>query len=125
MDGDNALGAFLRARREQLAPACVGVPDFGRRRVPGLRREEIAHLAGVSATYYTRREQGRDRRPTPEVLDAIAAALQLDEHAVRHLHTLAAPAARTSAPRAPERVRDELHRLLDRHVDVPSWVLGR
>ena len=76
---DNALGEFLRARRELLDPEKAGVPDFGRRRVPGLRREELAFLAGVSSPYYTRVEQGRDRHPSPQVLDAIGRALGLDE----------------------------------------------
>jgi hypothetical protein len=63
-DEDNALGEFLRARRERLLPAEVGLGEFGRRRVPGLRREEVALLAEMSITYYIRLEQGRDRRPS-------------------------------------------------------------
>jgi transcriptional regulator with XRE-family HTH domain len=121
----NALGTFLRARREQLTPEMVGVPDFGRRRVPGLRREEIAHLAGVSATYYARLEQGRDRRPSAEVVDAIARALRLDDQAVRHLHRLATPVPAPPRPaERPAHVRPELARLLERHVDAPAVVLG-
>jgi transcriptional regulator with XRE-family HTH domain len=125
-EDEGALGVFLRARREQLTPEMVGVPDFGRRRVPGLRREEIAHLAGVSATYYARLEQGRDTRPSVEVLDAIARALQLDEPAARHLHRLATrvPGAPLAARGAPQ-VRPQLQRLLSRHVDVPAVVFGQ
>ena len=122
---DNPLGEFLRARREQLTHEAVGVPDFGRRRVPGLRREEIAHLAGVSATYYARLEQGRDRRPSVEVLDAIARALQLDDDATRHLHRLATPAPVSPRPAAGARqIRPELERLLARHVNTPALVLS-
>jgi len=96
---DNRLGVFLRARRDRLAPAEAGVPIVGPRRVPGLRREELAALAGVSVAYYTRLERGRDRHPSPQVLDALARALRLDEPARRHLHDLApaTPAARPAA----------------------------
>ncbi|RKR73304.1 helix-turn-helix domain-containing protein [Frondihabitans australicus] len=91
-DSGNPLGAFLRARRGLVEPSDHGIRDGGRRRVPGLRREELAFLAGVSAPYYARLEQGRDRSPSPGVLDAIAAVLGLDAEAVTHLHRLAAPA---------------------------------
>lgn len=84
-----ALGEFLRARREQLQPRDVGLAWSGRRRVPGLRREELAMLAGVSADYYLRLEQGRDVHPSAQVVDALARALQLDEEATAHLHVLA------------------------------------
>ncbi|MFD2472181.1 helix-turn-helix transcriptional regulator [Amycolatopsis silviterrae] len=89
---DNLLGDFLRARRERISPADVGLPDSGRRRVRGLRREELALLAGISSDYYIRLEQGRDQNPSAQVLDALARALGLDEAARRHLHQLAAPA---------------------------------
>jgi transcriptional regulator with XRE-family HTH domain len=89
-DESNPLGAFLRARRELVDPSEHGIRDVGRRRVPGLRREELAFLAGVSAPYYARLEQGRDRSPSPSVLAAIAAALRLDADALDHLDTLAA-----------------------------------
>ncbi|WP_210495474.1 helix-turn-helix transcriptional regulator [Patulibacter sp. SYSU D01012] len=126
MEQDNALGAFLRARREQVQPEDVDLPAFGRRRVPGLRREELAMLAGVSNAYYVRLEQGRDRHPSPQVLEALARALQLDESATRHLHSLAAPAPRRRRPSPkPERVRPELARLLDQHLDAPAFVFGR
>ncbi|CAM5714736.1 helix-turn-helix transcriptional regulator [Streptomyces griseorubiginosus] len=77
-EGGNALGAFLRARRELVRPEDVGIPARGLRRVPGLRREEVALLAGVSAQYYLRLEQGRDRHPSVQVLEALAGVLQLD-----------------------------------------------
>jgi transcriptional regulator with XRE-family HTH domain len=88
-DDHTDLGAFLRARREALQPADVGLPDSGRRRTPGLRREEVAALAGVSMDYLIRLEQGRDTRPSSSVLMALADALQLDEDGRTHLKVLA------------------------------------
>lgn len=81
------LGDFLRARRNRLRPEDVGLEPGGRRRVPGLRREELALLAGLSTDYYQRMEQGRDVRPSDDILDAIASALVLDEEERRHLFT--------------------------------------
>ncbi|MFM9458422.1 helix-turn-helix domain-containing protein [Streptomyces europaeiscabiei] len=75
------LATYLRARRELVLPAAAGIPDTGNRRVAGLRREEVAFLAGVSSDYYVRLEQGRDRHPSEQVLVSIAGALQLDEEA--------------------------------------------
>ena len=85
----SALGDFLRARREQLHPEDVGLNSGPRRRVPGLRREELAILAGISADYYLRLEQGRDAHPSAQILDALARALRLDVKATEHLHRLA------------------------------------
>jgi transcriptional regulator with XRE-family HTH domain len=85
----NALGDFLRARRQQVRPADVGLVPGARRRVPGLRREELAMLAGISAEYYLRLEVGRDKNPSAQVLDALARALRLDIKATEHLHQLA------------------------------------
>src|ERR1700757_5380843 len=93
----NALGDYLRARRGQVRPEDVGLIAGARRRVAGLRREELATLAGISSEYYLRLEQGRDKNPSPQVLDALARALQLDVKATRHLHRLASPAARQLA----------------------------
>ena len=87
----NALGDFLRARREQVHPEDVGLVSGARRRVPGLRREELATLAGISAEYYLRLERGRDKNPSAQVLDALARALRLDVKTTRHLHELASP----------------------------------
>src|SRR5712672_3533610 len=87
----NALGRYLRVRRALVHPGAAGVPGQGNRRVPGLRREEVAFLAGVSSDYYVRLEQGRDRHPSEQVLDALARALQLDDDATAHLHRLASP----------------------------------
>lgn len=86
---DNELGDYLRARRAQVTPADVDLPDIGQRRVSGLRREEVALLAGLSVDYYTRLEQGRERRPSPQVVDALSAALRLREDARDHLFRLA------------------------------------
>lgn len=88
------LGSFLRARRERIAPADVGLPGSGRRRTPGLRREELATLAGISTTWYTFLEQGRDVRPSRQVLTAIADALRLQEPERAHLVTIAADDSR-------------------------------
>ena len=72
MQSGNALGEYLRARRELVSPESAGIPHIGRRRVPGLRRDELSLLAGVSTDYYVRLEQGRDRNPSPQVLDSLA-----------------------------------------------------
>jgi transcriptional regulator with XRE-family HTH domain len=83
------VAEFLRAHRDQLQPGDVGLPDHGRRRTPGLRREEVATLAGVSIDYLVRLEQGRDTKPSPSVIAALADALRLDDGQRRELYTLA------------------------------------
>ncbi|GAB2999669.1 helix-turn-helix transcriptional regulator [Streptomyces pseudoechinosporeus] len=88
-DQRRELGTFLRSRRERITPDEVGLPHTGRRRTPGLRREELALLAGISATWYTYLEQGRDIRASDQVLDALASALRLDRHERGHLFQLA------------------------------------
>ncbi|MDR7275961.1 helix-turn-helix transcriptional regulator [Catenuloplanes atrovinosus] len=117
----NALGEFLRAHRERTSPADAGLPTGGRRRVPGLRRDEVAVLAGMSTDYYTRLEQGRERHPSAEILDAIARVLGLDTDATAHLHRLAtrgtAPAPRTAA-----RISPGLRRLLETWQGTPVAV---
>ncbi|MEV6557571.1 helix-turn-helix transcriptional regulator [Nocardia sp. NPDC051756] len=128
MDGPGPLGDFLQARRARLRPADVGVPDVGpRRRVTGLRREELAQLAGVSVSYYTRLEQGLSRGASAEVLDAIARALLLDDHERAHLDRLADAARRTPRVRRPrpEQLADETRDLLRAVDGVPALVLGR
>lgn len=90
------LAAFLRSRRERITPHQVGLPITGRRRTPGLRREEVAQLAGVGVTWYTWLEQGRDIRPSEQVLGAVARTLQLDPYEAAHLFTLAGLPARPS-----------------------------
>ncbi len=91
------LGAFLRSRRERVRPEQVGLPPMRRRRTPGLRREEVAQLAGVGVTWYTWLEQGRDINPSAQVLDAIARTLQFDVHEQSHLFTLAGISTTTIA----------------------------
>ncbi|RCG15666.1 transcriptional regulator [Streptomyces diacarni] len=96
-DQRRQLSAFLRSRRERLTPAEVGLPQTGRRRTPGLRREELALLAGISATWYTYLEQGRKIRASEQVLNALAAALRLDRHERGHLLQLAGHASALAA----------------------------
>ncbi|MEU8984799.1 helix-turn-helix transcriptional regulator [Streptomyces sp. NPDC048309] len=127
MDGE--LGAFLRSRRARIQPEEVGLPGHGRRRVPGLRREEVAQLAGVSVDYYIRLEQGRGPSVSDAVLDAIGRVLRLDDTEQEYLRTVARPAAnarRTSAAGpATQRVRPGLRLLLDTIDKAPAFVLGR
>ncbi|WP_410596425.1 helix-turn-helix transcriptional regulator [Amycolatopsis sp. lyj-23] len=126
MAKDNALGEFLRARREQVGPEELGLPAGGSRRVAGLRREEVALLAGVSTDYYVRLEQGRERNPSAQVVEALARGLALDDDAVAHLHRLAQPVpARRRWARRPERVSPNLLRLMDSWPGTPAVVLGR
>jgi transcriptional regulator with XRE-family HTH domain len=125
---DNRLGDYLRSRRERIRPAEVGLPQGERRRVPGLRREEVALLAGISSEYYLRLEQGRDRHPSDQVLESIARALLLDTDAERYLHELARPprpAARRRAAARPERVSPSVQSLIDNWSTTPALVHGR
>jgi transcriptional regulator with XRE-family HTH domain len=127
MPHENLIGEYLRARRELVHPADVGVSDLSsRRRVRGLRREEVAMLAGVSSDYYVRLEQGRDQHPSEQVLDALARALQLDEDATAHLRGLATPPAprRRKAPRA-EKVPGGIQQLISSWSQTPAYVYGR
>ncbi|MET9649219.1 helix-turn-helix transcriptional regulator [Streptomyces sp. NPDC006460] len=129
MDLSAELSEFLRSRRARLKPEDVGLPSFGRhRRVPGLRREELAQLAGVSVAYYTRLEQGNGRNVSLEVLDSIARALRLSETERAHLTHLAKPTTkkkqRASITR-PQQVRPGLQHLIDAMDTVPAFVLGR
>jgi transcriptional regulator with XRE-family HTH domain len=125
VDKRRELGEFLRSRRARLQPESVGLSSYGRRRVPGLRREELAQLAGVSVDYYVRLEQGRAGQPSNEVLDAIARALGLDDDELAHLHDLARPTGRRRRPPRPEHVRPEVQRLLDALDGVPAVIFGR
>ncbi|MFJ2239352.1 helix-turn-helix transcriptional regulator [Streptomyces sp. NPDC087859] len=119
------LGQFLRARREHLSPTDTGLPHTGRRRVPGLRRDEVAALAGVSSSYYTRLEQGRELAPSRRVLDAVARVLQLGEDDVRRLYSLAQPAGRrTKSPARVERVLPHLRQLIESWTKTPAFVIG-
>ena len=122
------LRAFLRSRRARLSPAEVGLPDNGgRRRTPGLRREELAALAGVGVSWYTWLEQGRDINPSPEVLDALAGALRLDAAERRTLFALARtelPLADDVAGRQPDDDIGQLIALVDALHPNPAYLLG-
>ncbi|MEU3340611.1 helix-turn-helix transcriptional regulator [Streptomyces sp. NPDC006668] len=125
MSDSTPLGDFLRARREALKPQDVGLPEHGRRRVPGLRREEVAMLAGVSSDYYMRLEQGRETSPSPQVIDAIAAALHLDDEAHDHLRRLTrAPQERRGISAGHNRISPQLLQLIDNWPDTPAFILG-
>lgn len=129
VSGEPSLGAFLRSRRDRLTPAQAGLaPGHGARRVPGLRREEVAVLAGVSADYLRRVEQGRHDAVSPSVLDALARALRLDEVERRHIHDLAAPSPLGGLPEPaglPQRPEPGLLRVMDQLAGVPVMLLGR
>jgi transcriptional regulator with XRE-family HTH domain len=126
MPTTNVIGEYLRARRELVQPKEVGLPNLGRRRTPGLRREEVAMLAGVSADYYIRLEQGRDQHPSPQVLDALARVLQLDEDATAHLHGLAQPPApRRRRSSRPERPPEPIIELMMSWPATPAYIFGR
>ncbi|MEU2930245.1 helix-turn-helix transcriptional regulator [Streptomyces sp. NPDC007251] len=127
LDRRAELSEFLRSRRARLKPEDVGLPQFGRRRrVPGLRREELAQLAGVSVAYYTRLEQGNGRNVSAEVLDAIARALRLSDAEHAHLTHLAKPKSHKKKPAArQQQVRVALRQLLDTMDGVPAYVVGR
>lgn len=127
LDRRAELSEFLRSRRARLSPEDVGLPRFGRhRRVPGLRREELAQLAGVSVAYYTRLEQGNGRNVSAEVLDAIARALRLTDAEHAHLTHLAKPKQlkKKSSARTVH-VRPAMQQMLDSLDGVPAYVTGR
>lgn len=127
VDPRSELNEFLRTRRARLQPDDVGVRSFGqRRRVPGLRREELAQLAGVSVAYYTRLEQGNGQNVSTDILESIARALRLTESERAHLFHLARTRpARTGRPAEPQGVRPEVVQLLDSLEGVPAYVWGR
>jgi transcriptional regulator with XRE-family HTH domain len=125
-----ALGELLRSRRERLAPADVGLPPGNRRRTAGLRREEVAQLASLSVTYYTFLEQGRQARPSEQVLDALAAALRMTPAERRYLLSLAhgrdaAAAGGAAGAAAPEQVSPGVADLVRRLEPSPTLVKGR
>jgi transcriptional regulator with XRE-family HTH domain len=128
MLGVTTVAEFLRARREQLQPGDVGLPDSGRRRTPGLRREEVATLAGVSIDYLVRLEQGRDTKPSPSVIAALADALRLDNEQRWQFYAVAmvsqraqlCPAARPLA----RAVAPTVAALLERLGPTPAFVAG-
>ncbi|MDM4761601.1 helix-turn-helix transcriptional regulator [Galbitalea sp. SE-J8] len=124
MDRPGPLAEFLRARRGRLTPEEVGLPpSSARRRVDGLRREEVALIAGISSDYYLKLEQGRERHPSSAVLSGLARALALDADAVAHLHRLAHPALATAA--AASTVSPSLVGLIASMPSIPAHVVDR
>jgi transcriptional regulator with XRE-family HTH domain len=125
----NALGDFLRARRARVQPSNVGLPSgTGTRRTPGLRREEIAALAGLSIDYYIRLEQGKETNPSGAILDGLAQALRLNQEEHAHLYALSNHVAGRTArtvPRVSRVVRPEILQLLEALRPLPAYVLTR
>jgi transcriptional regulator with XRE-family HTH domain len=121
----SALGQFLRAHRERLRPDDVGLAWSGRRRVPGLRREELAFLAGISPDYYLRLEQGRDNTPSVQVIDSLARALRLDQHTTAHLHRLAHPSLYERAAEELESVSTSTQDLINCWPTTPAFIHDR
>ncbi|WP_250034237.1 helix-turn-helix transcriptional regulator [Paractinoplanes maris] len=121
-----ALGSFLRSRRDRLTPARAGITPFpGARRVPGLRKDELAVLAGISPDHYSRLEQGRQTTLSDDMCDALARALRLDEIERRHLRALAKPAPRGVAWERPQRPEPGLLRVMTALDHLPALLLGR
>ncbi|NED79505.1 helix-turn-helix domain-containing protein, partial [Streptomyces sp. SID11233] len=120
----NDLGDFLRAHRARLRPDDVGLASYGARRVAGLRREEVAVLAGMNSDYYARLEQGRERSPSPQILESLSGALRMDDPAREHLYRLAgtAPDGERAQPR--ETVSTALRQLLDGYPSAAAFVLN-
>ncbi|MFJ2770476.1 helix-turn-helix domain-containing protein [Streptomyces sp. NPDC087300] len=137
MAADNLLGTFLKARRARVDPADVALPATGRRRVAGLRREELARLAGISEPYLVRLEQGVDRHPSPQVLHSLARALGLDADASAHLLALAGHGTGPgsgpgpgldpgpASPSSRTEVSEDVHRLLDAWENCPAYLRDR
>ena len=123
MDNRKQLGAFLRARRESLDPQRLGLPRSGRRRTPGLRREEVAMLADVGVTWYTWLEQGREVNPSVAVMQAVAEALQCSELETRHLFVLAGltPLESANVPQC-EGISPGTRRMLDSLLPQPASI---
>jgi transcriptional regulator with XRE-family HTH domain len=124
---ESQLGEFLRARRARLHPTDLGLPSgTGRRRTPGLRREELAALAGISIDYYIRLEQSRESNPSGAVLHALARALRLDDEATAHLYALADHAAgRAPQARPAQTVRPGIRQLLQTLRPCPACLRNR
>jgi transcriptional regulator with XRE-family HTH domain len=119
------FGAYLRSRRAATHPEDVGIPSGGYRRVQGLRREEVAVLAGVSVDYYARLEQGRERHPSPQVLEALSRTFNLDRDAKEHLYRLARISPTVKGYTLLDTVSPDLLRLMDNWPATPAYVLNR
>ncbi|MEX2981064.1 helix-turn-helix transcriptional regulator [Streptomyces sp. C36] len=120
----NDLGDFLRAHRARLRPDDVGLASYGARRVAGLRREEVAVLAGMNSDYYARLEQGRERSPSPQMLESISSALRMDGEAREHMFRLAGTAPEGERPQPRETVGFALRQLLDGYPNAAAFVLN-
>lgn len=125
MNSANPLGEFLRARREMTSPDQAGLLWSGRRRTPGLRREEVAQLSGVSTDYYARLEQGREKHPSTQVVHALARALALSPEETAHLHQLAGTARGSVRLGGGAPVGPRLLRLMDGWHHTPALILDR
>ena len=129
MDNQAEVSEFLRTRRDRITPEQAGIIGGGRRRVPGLRREEVAMLAGMSIDYYAKMERGSLTGVSPEVLNAVATALRLNEAETEHLHDLARAAGPVSSRRRPRvvtaTVRPSLQRFLDTNTATPTFIQNR
>ena len=130
MDNQAEVRDFLRTRRDRITPEQAGIIGGGRRRLPGLRREEVATLAGMSSDYYAKMERGNLAGVSPEVLDALARALRLDEAEAEHLHDLARAAnpstsRRRSRPAPSSTIRPSLQRFLDAITGAPAWIVNQ
>lgn len=119
--GNNSLGDFLRSRRSRLKPEKAGIPETGRRRTPGLRRDEVASLAGISVEWYVKLEQGRAKSPSAETLNALASALQLSRAETQHLLRLGRGVS--SPPFYPESVPNALANFVQ-SLSQPAWITG-
>ncbi|MEV7737201.1 helix-turn-helix transcriptional regulator [Streptomyces sp. NPDC088921] len=129
MDTPDAVSAFLRSRRDKITPEQAGLPTYGQRRVPGLRRGEVAALAGVSVEYYTRLERGNLQGVSDSVLDALAHALRLDDTERMYLYDLARAAGPAPGARIPRResrptVRPSVARIVDGMPELPAYVMN-
>lgn len=129
MDNQAEVRDFLRTRRDRITPEQAGIVTGGRRRLPGLRREEVAMLAGMSSDYYAKMERGNLAGVSPEVLDALARALRLDDAETEHLHDLAraanpSPSRRRARP-AQSTIRPSLQRFLDAITGAPAWIVNQ
>ena len=125
MARSDELREFLATRRARITPQQAGLPTLGHRRVPGLRREEVATLTGVSSAYYTRLERGDAGGVSDSVLESLARALQLDDAERAHLYNLiraSTPSVRAMRRPSAARVRPAVQRLLDRMTDVPAFI---
>jgi transcriptional regulator with XRE-family HTH domain len=123
-DDTNRLGDYLRARRGLVSPEQAGLMSGPNRRVTGLRREEVALLAGISADYYLRLERGKDSNPSTQVLESLSRVLQLDDVETDYLMSLGSPAPRARRKRRNEKVPARLHDLL-KVIDAPAFIEGR